>query len=319
MTVGAAHDDAGGDHKGPHLDLVPDGPVPAPYGPLGPGFRRSIKPDVLLPGGRQLYRRPVIGSASPARYNPVATERPPGILAAVPGPTGSVAALGCSRGTSNAAVLASRAASFAISELQTLSGDDSSRIDSRYFAAHGRALVVHAAEWGAAEQMLRDALDIDTERSRDHLARLLGYGIVDPQLVARSATNRATLVGTGSISDREKQTFRLPLPAVLRASTDWRRLTITLAWFSPIACNNRLHRVARLWAEPPTSDLRLYRQQAEWRAVKRGTVQHEILEGTQAAVFEEDGALAIDVSCRSDIGRLDRPVPFGLAVSLQGK
>lgn len=66
LTVGALHDDAVTDPLPPHvLDVLPAGD-PATYSPAGGGFRRSVKPEVLVPGGRQVYLRglPATGSCS---------------------------------------------------------------------------------------------------------------------------------------------------------------------------------------------------------------------------------------------------------------
>ena len=59
------------------------------------------------------------------------------------------------------------------------------------------------------------------------------------------------------------------------------------------------------------------RQQADWRAVKRGTLQHEILEGEEADVFVNDANLEIQVSCRADAGTLEDEAPYALAITLE--
>ena len=59
------------------------------------------------------------------------------------------------------------------------------------------------------------------------------------------------------------------------------------------------------------------RQEADWQAAQRGTVQHEILEGQQASVFADDQTLAIQVNCAAYAGELADPVPYALAASLE--
>ncbi len=57
LTVGAQHIDYSTIsylHK--RVDLLPSNKLPSPISRLGPGFRQAIKPEILLPGGRQLYR-----------------------------------------------------------------------------------------------------------------------------------------------------------------------------------------------------------------------------------------------------------------------
>ena len=59
ITVGAAHSDARPSSVLPdHLtDPLPEG-MPATYSSMGFGYRRSVKPEILLPGGRLVYSIP---------------------------------------------------------------------------------------------------------------------------------------------------------------------------------------------------------------------------------------------------------------------
>ena len=59
------------------------------------------------------------------------------------------------------------------------------------------------------------------------------------------------------------------------------------------------------------------RQQADGRAVQRGTLQHEILEEEEAGVFVADTNLDIQVSCRADAGALEQEVPYALVTTLE--
>lgn len=54
LTVGALHDDDrnGAANAGSSLDPLPDGRFPSVVSRLGPGFARSVKPDILMRGGR---------------------------------------------------------------------------------------------------------------------------------------------------------------------------------------------------------------------------------------------------------------------------
>lgn len=51
--------------------------------------------------------------------------------------------------------------------------------------------------------------------------------------------------------------------------------------------------------------------------VRRGTVHHEIFEGTGARGFADGDVLRIQVNCREDAPGLDDPVSYGLVVSLE--
>lgn len=111
LTVGALHVD--GDtaiHATSRLDPVPVG-YPSPLNAHGLGYRRSIKPDVLVPGGRVQYDRPILGQETRLRLIRVAAA--PGVEVAVPGAVaGDVTHTAKSRGTSNAAALLSRRGAF---------------------------------------------------------------------------------------------------------------------------------------------------------------------------------------------------------------
>ncbi len=69
--------------------------------------------------------------------------------------------------------------------------------------------------------------------------------------------------------------------------------------------------------EAGAAALKIGREGADHHAVRRGTVQHEIYEGSQAAVFVDGDAVAIDVSCKAGAGSLDEAVPYALAVTLE--
>jgi hypothetical protein len=94
-----------------------------------------------------------------------------------------------------------------------------------------------------------------------------------------------------------------------------------LCWFTPINVRHRKYRRAQLWFQPPSpavdNVLAVARQQADWRSVQRGTTQHEILEGEDAAAFVDGDALEIPVYCRADAGDLSEEIPYALAVSLE--
>ena len=70
ITVGATHSDSSGNyHQGQRTDLLPSTSLFSPAARLGHGFRRSIKPEILFPGGRQLYRNPLLNSQTVYRLD----------------------------------------------------------------------------------------------------------------------------------------------------------------------------------------------------------------------------------------------------------
>lgn len=94
-------------------------------------------------------------------------------------------------------------------------------------------------------------------------------------------------------------------------------LTVTLAWFSPIHPRHRNYRQAAVWFDIEHEKLRVKRQEAEWKLTRNGTLQHEVLEGEQAAPFAEDETMLVKVNCRSDAGVLEGTVRYGLLVTIE--
>src|SRR6185503_13899791 len=81
----------------------------AAYSALGGGFRRAIKPEVLLPGGRVLYRRPSDAGGMVLTDSRVMS-RPLGAQCASPaGTVGDLGAAAFWQGSSVSAALGSRA------------------------------------------------------------------------------------------------------------------------------------------------------------------------------------------------------------------
>jgi hypothetical protein len=71
-------------------------------------------------------------------------------------------------------------------------------------------------------------------KRQEFIARWLGYGTVDVVMGTTCAPHRATLLGVGELAAGDAAVFSAPLPPALASTTEWRRLTITLGWFSPI-------------------------------------------------------------------------------------
>lgn len=320
VTVGALHADAVAESI---PDTVLDGldpGMPALYNAVGFGYRRSVKPEILLPGGRSLHQRPPDGDADTQTLTPARTAaRGPGLRVAAPGDAGALDATAYSYGTSNATALATRAANHVVDVLESVtpSGGEFPFPDAQYHPVLAKTLLVHAASWGTLRDKLGDMLGLDPASARRDLTQLLGYGAVDPTRVAAASRTRVVLLGAGAMAGGLRHQFALPLPPSLASTTDWRRLTITLGWLSPINTRSQRHRMARLFFQPPQSALGVARAEADYKAVRKGTIQHEILEGRAALAFTANQTLAIDVDCRIDAGNLAAPVRYGLAVSLE--
>jgi hypothetical protein len=107
-----------------------------------------------------------------------------------------------------------------------------------------------------------------------------------------------------------RQRHRFPLPPSLSGKQGWRSLAITLGWFSPIHTLSERWRRADLWFKSADTKLKvgskaqLERSGADWHAVQRGTLQHEIFEGEDVSAFVDGDAIIVHVSCREHAGPL---------------
>src|SRR5206468_4304659 len=71
VTVGATHSDGSVfPSVANRFDLFAAGGI-SPISRVGHGFRRAIKPDILMPGGRVLYLERIVGSAIPTTRDAV--------------------------------------------------------------------------------------------------------------------------------------------------------------------------------------------------------------------------------------------------------
>jgi hypothetical protein len=320
LTVGALHTDA---VRGALPDSVLDGVTeghPAAYSAAGAGHRRSVKPEILLPGGRQLFGRPPASASGSLALTAVPQAAAgPGLLTAAPDRRGGSSGTAFSCGTSNATALATRTANEIFDVLASLAPgpDEHPFPDAQYHPVLTKALLVHAAGWGDVGTSLRLALGLTGRTAKRDLAQLLGYGPLDPGRVATAESTRVLLLGAGSIAAGQRQQLLLPLPAALDRTTQWRRLTVTMAWLSPVNPRSFVHRIARLRCRVDEAKLRLDRQEVDANAVRRGTVQHEVFESRSAVVLAPRDVLSLDVDCRVDAGRLEAPVRYGVAVSLE--
>jgi hypothetical protein len=319
ITLAASHADAS--LPGPDTNLIDPfarAGLPSTISAQGPGYRRTIKPDILLPGGRQFLSEK-LGSTHPnVILQTTFSNRPPGQRVAAPGASGELDRTWHTRGTSNAAALASRWANSLCDVIDQLRTQPGASLPSEYDVVLLKTLLVHGADWADVgtlyESILKNSQNSQT--FRDYVCRFFGYGSADMAKVRACTDQRVTALGVGKLVDGEGQEFLLPLPPSLSAITEKRRLTVTLAWLTPISCTRQNYRVAHLWFDPK-NNLAPERICAEYRAVQRGTIQHEVLEGDQAVDFQDGDAIVIKVNCRADAGDIPEPIRYGLAVTLE--
>lgn len=322
LTVGAAHSDQSS--QTPTDDRVEPfttADLPSVISAVGSGVRRAVKPDFLLPGGRQLVRLEPPGGDGRRLVTIPPSTRAPGVRVAAPGTqAGMLAATVHATGTSVATALGGHHAGHLLDTLawlRTLHGEALPGEDLDVVLL--KAALVHGARWDTARGLLDQVQqDLGRPRAREAVARFAGYGHANPERVLVCDEYRATLIAAGRITEGEAHDYQFPLPPGLNARAEHRRVTLTLAWLTPINPFHRGYRRAALTLEPlGFKDLLGDRADADMYGARRGTVQHEVLEGSRAVPYAPGSALELAVSARASAGTLDVAVPYALIVTLE--
>lgn len=321
VTVGAMHADsstlAPTDRR---LDLLRGQRLPSPVATVSPGFRRSVKPEILFPGGKVLFQPPLVAHEGHWEFKPSINLQPPGQLVAAPGTRAmELDRVVYCRGTSNAAALASRTAVQILERLDEVLAEYPGVVLNRpERVCLVKSLLVHGASWGDASAVIERLLAEPTAdwRVRQRIsAKFLGFGEVDPNRCLFCHDQRATLLGWGQLRDGLADSFRFPLPPSLSAKRIERRLTITLAWLTPINPQHRSYRKAALWLSINGEVLGVTRGNLDQASARRGTVIHQVLSGEKARALPEE--LELKVNCAEDAGGLAEDIPYGLSVTLE--
>ena len=312
LTIGALHADAAGDYvSGYRVDILEGAPLPSPVSAIGRGFRRSVKPDIYAPGGRQLFTLELSSSASTRLTASPATVAP-GLRAASPTVADPSQGEVHVRGTSGATALATRQAARLLEVINSLRAG-TPEFDERHVPAALKALLVHGVQWP----------DVRLARSVDGvlpLDRYFTFGHLHTDHTLQCPANRVTVLAVGDLRTREEEDIVIPLPEGLTSLRGKRRVTATLAWLSPINWRHRQYRRAKLSfglpggaLEPVVSSKQVGAQRAQ-----RGTVQHQIYEGMGAVPIGADDDLRLTIRCLEQAGGLDGgAVPYAVAISLE--
>ena len=298
--------------------------LPSPFSAQGTGFKRAIKPELFHNGGRALYMLKPGTTHEKVTLQRVDTNCVPGQKVACPGVSfGDVSAVRNTRGTSNASALVTREAIKAFQILKDLARENGRMYNADY-ALLIKTLLVHSASWGESCSAIAEALGISARH--ELITRLIGYGKLNSDRILGCTDQRATMLGYGELQEERAHVYHVPLPPCLIGQQVKRRVTVTLSWFAPTIPSSTKYRQALLWFSPfgdtredgnLGEQLQVNRVECDPRAVKRGTIQHEVFEGDAAVTFVPEDSLQIQVNCRPEIGRLAEPVPYALAVSLE--
>lgn len=288
---------------------------------MGLGYRKIIKPDIFMPGGKQCFRPQKSGKGLKVYPNPSGF----GLKVATTSITGDPNQTGLTNGTSAATALATRAGHRIFDTL--LENGLMDDVDPMFRGVIIKALLAHRAKWGEEIGTMMDdiyephGIGKHVER-KDSIASILGFGLPNINESMTCAPNRATLIGCGTIRNIKKShLYQIPLPTSLEKVTEYRSVTMTLAWFSPINIRNINYRKVRLKAEPVNfkKEAGVFRAktQPSDKSTPRGTLFHVRYEGKKSVVFIHNGHLLFNVFCRAQNNNLDKPIRYGLAVTIE--
>lgn len=299
LTVGALNSDEASDVPLAAYQFDPaDGElIVQPASAIGTGHHRSVKPDVVAPGGRSRFTLPLSATETVLRPAPQ-LRRGPGIrVAAAAGGEAFVI------GTSPAAAAVSRAAARAVDAVVDLAGRPLTRSE---VAVATKAMVAHGA------QIPAELIVHETLRYESH-----GYGALARHLADGCDPNEAAILYIGSIGENESRTLYFPLPDGLQAR-GLKRVTATLAWMSPVNWRHRQYRRAALEFSRPTGFTTLGSAVgAVGDKPKRGTLQRIAWEVDRSVGVGQGSDLELTVKCKGQAGGLQgRRVDFGVVLSL---
>jgi len=328
ITVGSLNEDAVAD-AGPRaaglsVDPYPGLPMANPSSRLGPGFANAIKPEILMPGGRE-HLRPC-GAAGPFSVGPARPTRVFGLKVAAPPAAGDLGRECYTGGTSAAAALASRTCHRIHDALEDGYGSAFSKLSEVQRALVLKALLVHPARWAPKavrfiQKTVHPGKGTHHTHRRTSVFRYLGYGTLDVDDAVACAADRATFWATGTLGPEQSVRVEVPIPLCIGGLARPHALWVTLAWFTPVQAGRRAYRCVRLTILDPEEirdiALKVPSEQPDAKQIRRGTVTSRRWEGDRAAVVMDGMVASLIIQREPDTGpTIDEPVPFGLAVSL---
>lgn len=293
--------------------------MPSPISSLGRGLNRSIKPDLIFNGGRNLINRHMIKD-NIANWRLTPSNSPPGILSACPIEVSSGSnKVMYSFGTSNSTALMTHESVKCYDILTAIFNEEMNlEVPGAYAALLIKAMLVHGTSWGNISNTITSSLNL-AGRGADDLHKFLGYGTPDISRVEECARNRVTLIGYGDLQPENAHLYELPVPFDFHTKKIYRCLTVTLSYFTPIVPSRQNYRANHVWFTVEDNGKKLVSERidASDKAVARGTIQHERFNSDKAIVWGEDDKLYIRVNCRCDASENTEIIPYAIFVTFE--
>ena len=328
ITVGACNQDSVPSHQRmlgtSHSPVYPEASMSNPSSALGPGFGLSVKPDILMPGGRERLRP--VGNDKFVSVEPMKATRFAGLKVAGPPRDGQENTEGYSGGTSGAAALASRTCHRIHDALEDVYGATFTGMPHGQRAVILKALLVHPARWpkGTANLIrttIGPANNKQHVQQKDNIRRYLGYGLVDADEAITCAADRATFWATGTLEHDKIAAIDVPVPAVIGGNAQFHAIGATLAWFTPVSPGRKNYRAVRLKLLEPdwlsTLGVKAGPDQPDHNQARRGTVFTRWWSGAKSPAVGPSDTIRLLVQRDPDQGGVvDELIPYGLAVTL---
>ncbi len=328
LTIGGWHRDASAEEfrgASPFLPYTGED-MPNVSSRLGPGLRRSTKPEALFAGGRQRVRLDPV-AAPPVLLTHPHPSRFWGLKVAAP-PVNGTMGLHFTVGTSAATALATHSAHRIFDALEDAYPELIGQMPLGERAALLKALLVHTASWRGSDDFIRSVVDplatLHHEHWRREVCRHLGYGFVDPEDAIACAADRATMWATGTIGPEGSIAFDLPVPAVFATNADLREVRATLAWFTPTRPGYLAYRAVKLRIpslQPEALEVTgvaTTTGQPTNSQSESGTIVHRRWLDARIGNAVGGASIPVQVQRERDQGTpIDDAIPFGLAVTVE--
>ena len=319
ITVGATFEDNTAiEENALAVQPVEEGSV-SPLTSFGGGIGRSIKPEILYPGGKFL----VSAKDENCVECTLSQTREPGIIAAAP-TSGTIAkSYVAQAGTSYSAAAVSHECMANFDVLEEVFLDTGlAGVPDEYAALLLKAMAVHGCTYDNMGDIAFKQFGAKNKES----TRWVGFGRPDYLRVRECALNRVTAFGFGDIGKDEGQLFHIPLPLDFSSKVVDRRLTVTLAYFTPIAFGRQEYRHAQLWFDRvglTKERLVPTREYTDLHSIRRGTLQHQSFIGEGSLPWDEESdGIDILVSCAGANGLQSlgkEKIPYSLIVTFETK
>lgn len=315
LTIGASFNDNNDSTPPPNMTELCSNNMPSLYGSFGRGINSSIKPEFLYNGGRSFIRSdPSNQSVAKWVYS---NSRKPGIKSAFPSEVKvELGSVGYSYGTSNSAALVSNKAGECYTILNDVfTSETGYPIPYEYSAIILKAMLAHGSAWSDLKDICTESLELSGNTTKNNIHKYIGYGIADIEKVKECTKNQVTLIGYGEIKQDQAFMYSIPLPFNFHTQKLSRKLTVTLAYFSPIKPSTMKYREKQVWFTlNDGKNIVGQRDEYDYHAVQRGTLQHEIFVTNEIAVWDENDSLTIKVNCRGDASSTNADVPIPYAI-----